>query len=145
MPETSTFFNFDLPTVFSAITLLVAIISPLLCSISNNIHSTKIKKLELSYEKQISYYNKQQSVFSSFLEFTSKQLETDYKTEKIEYIHAYHELLLYTPEKYWNNFESLYNYILKRDKTNATAELSSVTKILGKILRESERALPKLW
>lgn len=44
----------------SAITLCVAIVCPVLVTIINSIHSTQIRKLELKYDKQLSYYQKQQ-------------------------------------------------------------------------------------
>lgn len=83
-----------LELALSAITLCVAIVCPVLVTIINSIHSTQIRKLELKYDKQLSYYQKQQSVFNHFLEFASKQLETNYPSEKIEYIRSYHELFL---------------------------------------------------
>ena len=136
--------TFDWQMTISAITLIVAIVSPVLVTIINNFHATEIRKLELRYEKQFSYYNKQQDVFNTFLEFASKQLETNYQSERIEYIRSYHELFLYTPEKYWKDFEELNNSFLSRDKSIAQSNLSSVTKILGKILQESDLAFPKL-
>lgn len=136
--------TFDWQMTISAITLIVAIVSPVLVTIINNFHATKIRKLELRYEKQFSYYNKQQDVFNTFLVFASKQLETNYQSERIEYIRSYHELFLYTPEKYWKDFEELNNSLLLRDKSIAQSNLSSVTKILGKILQESDLAFPKL-
>lgn len=56
-----------LELAISAITLCVAIICPVLVTILNNFHATHMRKLELKYEKQFSYYRKQQSVFNRFL------------------------------------------------------------------------------
>lgn len=141
MPETNTF---DYSFVISAITLIVAIFSPVLVTVLNNIHSTKIKKIELKYEKQFSYYQKQQDVFNTFLKFASKQIESNYSGKKIEYIRSYHELLLYTPEECWEDFKPLHDAIISRNTTVATSKLSSVTKTLGRILQESDRKFPKL-
>ena len=45
-----------LELALSAITLCVAIVCPVLVTIINSIHSTQIRKLELKYDKQLSYY-----------------------------------------------------------------------------------------
>ena len=71
--------NFNLSYVVSGITLIVAIISPVIVTMLNNYHNSKIRKLELYYQKQLSYYQKQESVFSSFLESASKQITNQKK------------------------------------------------------------------
>lgn len=43
--------NFDWSYVISGITLVVAIVSPVLVTILNNYHNSKIRKLELDYQK----------------------------------------------------------------------------------------------
>lgn len=139
---TTSIFNWNL--VISSITLIVAIISPVLVTIVNNIHSTKIRKLELRYKKQNSYYTKQQSIFENYLNAISKQLESNYESERIEYIRCYHELFLYVPDCYWQDIEDLHKLILNRDKKGATALLNKVTKSLGKVLQESDRKFPEL-
>lgn len=131
-------------TIISAITLIVAIVSPVLVTILNNRHNTKLKNLELKYEKYISYYQKQETVFNKFINYASKRLEANYQSERVEYIHCYNELFLYTPEKYWKDFEELNNLIISREKDDATEKLSSVSKTLGEILRESDQLFPKL-
>lgn len=131
-------------TIISAITLVVAIISPVLVTVLNNLHGTKLKKLELKCEKYISYYQKQETVFSKFIDYASKQLEANYQSERVEYIHCYNELFLYTPEKYWKDFEELNRLIISRSKDGATQKLSSVSKTLGEILQESDQLFPKL-
>lgn len=132
-----------LELAISAITLCVAIVCPVLVTIINSIHSTQIRKLELKYDKQISYYQKQQSLFNHFLEFASKQLETNYPSEKIEYIRSYHELFLYVPSEYWDQLSSLHDSLLNR-KNDSSEKLLTVTQTLGKILQESDRLFPKL-
>lgn len=132
-----------LELAISAVTLCVAIICPVLVTIVNSVHSTHIRKLELKYEKQLSYYQKQQSVFTCFLEFASKQLETNYQSERIEYIRSYHELVLYVPSKYWRQLSSLHESLLNR-RNGSSEKLLAVTQTLGKILQESEQLFPKL-
>lgn len=124
--------------IISAITLVVAIISPVIVTILNNLHSVKMRKLELNHEKKLKYFQKQQEVFNNFLQATSCQIETDYTTSRTEFIRAYSELMLYIPDIYWDKFNDIYNFVDKRDKASAIKELSSVTKILGKILQEAD-------
>lgn len=132
-----------LELAISAITLCVAIICPALVTIVNSVHGTQMRKLELKYEKQLSYYQKQQSVFNCFLEFASKQLEANYPSERIEYLRSYHELVLYVPSEYWEQLSSLHDSLLNR-KNDSSEKLIAVTQTLGKILQESEKLFPKL-
>lgn len=142
MPKNiSTVFDWNL--LISAITLIVAIASPVLVTIVNNMHNAKIRKLEMKFERQTIYSNRQHSVFQNYLDKISHQLETDYQSEKIEYLRCYHELFLYLPECYWPDIEKLHNYILNRDNKNASQLLNQVTKTLGKVLRESDLQFPK--
>jgi hypothetical protein len=136
--------NFDWSYVISGITLVVAIVSPVLVTILNNYHNSKIRKLELDYQKQLSYYQKQEAVFSSFLESASKQINADYQSERVEYMQSYNHLFLYSPEEYWEQFKKLNEAVIKRDKDESTKLLSSTAVSLGKILQESALMFPKL-
>ena len=110
----------------------------------NNYHNSKIRKLELYYQKQLSYYQKQESVFSSFLESASKQVVADYQSEKVEYMRYYNQLFLYTPEEYWEQFKKLNESVVNRNKGESEKLLFSTAVSLGKILQESALMLPKL-
>lgn len=136
--------NFDWSYVISGITLVVAIVSPVIVTILNNYHNSKIRKLELHYKKQLSYYQKQESVFSSFLESASKQIVADYQSEKVEYMRYYNQLFLYAPEEYWEQFKKLNESVVNRNKDESEKLLSSTAISLGKILQESDLMFPKL-
>lgn len=136
--------NFDWNNAIPAITLIVAIVSPIMVAIMNNIHNTKIRKLELKYKKQTSYFQKQQSVFDNYILYASKQIDTNYQSEHIEYIRYYGEMFMYVPEYHWGELETLHKYIQNKDKKNANQQLIKVTKILGLVLRESDLRFPKL-
>lgn len=136
--------NFNWSYVVSGITLIVAIISPVIVTILNNYHNSKIRKLELYYQKQLSYYQKQESVFSSFLESASKQVVADYQSEKVEYMRYYNQLFLYTPEEYWEQFKKLNESVVNRNKGESEKLLFSTAVSLGKILQESALMFPKL-
>lgn len=136
--------NIDWNTVVPQITLAVAIISPVVVAIVNNAHNSKIRRLELKYEKQTSYFHNQQSIFDNYVLYASKQIEADYQSERTEYMRYYGELFMYVPECYWNELETLHKYIQNRDKQNAKVQLINVTKTLGKTLQESDLKFPKL-
>ncbi len=135
-------FNWNL--VISAVTLIVAIFSPVIVTVLNSAHNTKIRKLELKYEKQSSYFLNQQSVFDNYIAFAAKQIESDYQSERTEYMRYYGELFMYVPEYYWGELETLHKYIQSRDRQNAKNQFVNVTKTLGKTLQESDLKFPKL-
>lgn len=130
--------DFNWNIAITAITLIVAIISPVIVAIVNNAHNTKIRKLELKYKSKTSYFQNQQSVFDNYILYVSKQIEANYQSERTEYIHYYGELFMYVPECYWKEIEALDKHIQSRDKQNAKYQLVKITKILGKILQESD-------
>lgn len=138
------FENFDWNTAIASITLVVAIISPVVVAVLNNIHNTKIKRLELKYQKQTSYFHNQQSAFDNFVLYASKQIHSDYQSERIEYMRYYGEMFMYVPECYWHELEILHKHIQSKDKQNAKQQFEKVTKILGKVLQESDLKFPKL-
>lgn len=136
--------NIDWNTVVPQITLAVAIISPVVVAIVNNAHNSKIRRLELKYEKQTSYFHNQQSIFDNYVLYASKQIEADYQSERTEYMRYYGELFMYVPESYWKELEKLNRYIQEKNKQASMQQLITVTKILGKILQESDLKFPKL-
>lgn len=134
----------NLSIIIPAITLMVSIVSPVIVALINNVHNSHMKRMELKYEKLSSYYEKQQEVFSNFLSSVSRQIESNYQSQRIEYIRCYNELFLYTPSKYWDEFQKLNELILSRNTSEAKVKLSSVAKTLGKILQISEKQFPKI-
>lgn len=120
----------------------VAIITPAVTTYLNNRFQLKMRKLEFAFQKQNDYYEKQRSCIENFLSFASKQIETNYQSERIEFLKCYHELLLYLPSKDWEKVKSLYHLITKGNKEQSIKLLYEVTEILAARLKESLQKLP---
>lgn len=130
--------------IIPAITLIVSIVSPVLVCIINNIHNTKIHKMDLNFQNKTSYIQKQQEVFDSFLKYTSKRINK-YCTSSVveEYTRLYNVVFLYTPSKYWKEFQKLDGMIASTNTIVLEKQLNCVAMILAEILRESDRKHPK--
>lgn len=134
----------DIQVIISGITLVVAVTTPFLANIVANIHDTKIKKLNLRFQKQSSYFQKQQNLFSAFISSASHYIESAYPSDKTDFVHLSNEILLYTPEYVWDDIQKLCDLIHSRESKKATAQLTVVTKLLGKVLEESNQQFPQL-
>lgn len=123
------------------IALAVAIIAPSITTLINNRFQLKLKRLELNFSKQSDYYEKQRLCVENFLIYASKQIDTNYESERIEFRKSFHELLLYIPNEDWNSIKELYGLILSKNPT-AKEKLYSVTEILALQLQESSQKFP---
>jgi len=119
----------------------VAVITPAITTFLNNRFQLKLRKLEQSFSKQSIYYEKQKTCVESFLIFASKQIETDYQSERIEFCKCFHELLVYIPKEDWPRVKNLYDSITQRNK-QAKQQLYDVTEILALRLQESSQKFP---
>lgn len=119
----------------------VAVITPAVTTYLNNRFQLKLKKMEQNYSKQSSYYEKQRICIESFLSLASKQIETDYESERIEFRKCFHELLLYLPKEDWEQVKDLYESIESRNK-NSNQKLYDATEILALRLQESSQKFP---
>lgn len=119
----------------------VAVLTPAVTTFLNNQFQLKLKKMELKFSKQSEFYEKQRSCIEHFLTFASKQIETNYETERIEFCKCYHELLLYLPKQDWNKIKTLYVAITKR-KSESVDQLYDVTQILALRLQELSQEFP---
>ena len=119
----------------------VAVITPAVTTYLNNRFQLKLKKMEQNYSKQSSYYEKQRVCIESFLSLASKQIETDYESERIEFCKCFHELLLYLPKEDWEQVKDLYESIESRNK-NSNQKLYDATEILALRLQESSQKFP---
>ena len=119
----------------------VAVITPAVTTYLNNRFQLKLKKMEQNYSKQSSYYEKQRICIESFLSLASKQIETDYESERIEFCKCFHELLLYLPKEDWEQVKDLYESIESRNK-NSNQKLYDATEILALRLQESSHKFP---
>lgn len=118
------------------IALVVAIITPVFTARLNNYFQLEMKKLDYKFSKQTEYYHYQKACFENFIKFASKQIESDYKHEKIDFCECFHEMLIYLPSNNWDEAKSLYDAIINR-KSDAHEKLYLFTQILASQLQES--------
>lgn len=118
------------------IALVVAIAAPVFTTRLNNYFQFKMKELDFKFSKQTEYYQYQKVCFEKFIKFASKQIESDYKSERVEFCECFHEMLIYLPSNSWDEAKSLYDSIVNR-KADAREKLYSFTQILASQLRES--------
>lgn len=122
----------------SWIALIVAIISPAITTYLNNRFQLKAKSIDYKFSKQSEYYQYQKNCYENFIKFASKQIETDYKSERIEFCECFHKMLLYLPKSNWGEAKTLYESITNRNP-DALEKLYCFTKTLGAQLQESWR------
>ena len=118
------------------IALVVAIAAPVFTARLNNDFQLKMKELDFKFSKKTEYYQYQKVCFEKFIKFASKQIESDYKSERIEFCECFHEMLIYLPGNSWDEAKSLYDSIVNR-KADAREKLYSFTQILALQLQES--------
>ena len=99
----------------SWIALIVAIISPAITTYLNNRFQLKAKSIDYEFSKQSEYYQYQKNCYENFIKFASKQIETDYKSERIEFCECFHKMLLYLPKSNWDEAKTLYESITNRN------------------------------
>lgn len=118
------------------IALIVAIAAPVFTARLNNYFQLKMKELDFKFSKQTEYYQYQKVCFEKFIKFASKQIESDYKSERVEFCECFHEMLIYLPCNSWDEAKPLYDSIVNR-KADAREKLYSFTQILASQLKES--------
>lgn len=118
------------------IALVVAIVAPVFTARLNNYFQLKMKELDFKFFKQTEYYQYQKVCFEKFIKFASKQIESNYKSERIDFCECFHEMLIYLPDNSWDEAKSLYDSIVNR-KSDAREKLYSFTQTLASQLQES--------
>ncbi len=131
----------DWSAVASWIALVVAVATPAITNYLNNLFQSEMKKLDFKFSKQSDYYNCKKSAYENFIKYASKQIESDYKHEKIDLCECFHEMLFYLPNENWEEANSLYKSIIER-KPESKEKLYKFTKILAEQLKESWKQFP---
>ena len=111
------------------ITVLVAILSPTFTAIINNRYALKMEK-----EKFIRTERKQ--IFHDYLTATSIYITHSNLTEKMHYLELKELVFLYTSEPIWNEIEKLDGFVKNHNTENAHEQLSYLSKLLAKDLRQ---------
>lgn len=126
--------NTDWSAIAAWIALAVAIISPILTALINNIHEHKMKKLEFALSREV-------DVISEYLDVTSKEILISGVSEN--YNKIYSKIFFYVPKSVWAEIEELNRLMLSgkesnaifADKTKCTEMLISISKKLNKELK----------
>ena len=126
--------TFDWNLAISAITLLAAILSPIITTCVNNRHLRQIKQMELNNEKRTKNYYESVDVIRSYLFVVSTFLHGDGNiSEYEEYSHA---IYLYIPSKKWGLIQKMDNAIRKYDKEQIFALYEVITKSLAEEIEQ---------
>lgn len=137
--------NSSLQVIIAGITLTVAVVTPFLANVATNIHDTKIHKLDLKFQKQSAYLQKQQEVFSEFINISSQYIiDSRYSSDKAAFMKIANEILLYVDSNTGAEIKKLCDFVYSRKNDEATKQLTAVTELLGLLLKESELQFPKL-
>lgn len=123
--------NIDWSAIAAWIALAVAIISPVLTALINNIHEHKMKKLEFVLSREV-------DMISEYLDVTSKEILISGVSEN--YSKIYSKIFFYVPKSIWAEIEELNRLMLSgkesnvffADKTKCMEMLISISKKLNK-------------
>ena len=101
----------DLTISISVIVALCAILSPIITSIINNIHHTKIKKLELNYQLYETHTLHVREIFENYLTSLGKCINYINPTDAKEYNTYYSLALVYSPESLKEKMNEIHKHI----------------------------------
>ena len=90
--------NIDWSAVAAWIALAVAIISPILTAIINNVHERKMKKLEFALSREV-------DMISEYLDITSREILISGISDN--YNKIYSKIFFYVPRSVWAEIEEL--------------------------------------
>lgn len=117
-------------TVLSAITLVVAIISPVVVACVNNRHQTKIRKIDFYLEHRARVIEQYLSALGEITHGIIGHSESFKKAGKNSA-----EMYLYVPEKHWDILDKIESLISQRTFSDANAqELCILSRELCKAL-----------
>jgi len=115
----------DWSAIISAITLLAAILSPVVTTIINNRHQAKLKK-------QAFFDSHRAEVIENFIRYTGSVNEvSSYAEDFREYGKRSKEIYLYIPEHLWHYVDSIDNAIFESEYKNASKLLANFCKELN--------------
>lgn len=122
--------TFDWSATAAWIALAIAIISPIITSIINNKHATKIKKMDFDFSTR-------SKMISEYVEITSREILKSGVSD--DYRKIFSQIFLYVPKSTWNDIEKLNSLMLNgkesskifADKNECTAMLINICKKLN--------------
>lgn len=121
--------------------LIIAIITPAITLLLNNIHQRKLKKLEIKYKSERDYYHLCKLAYEDFIKQASSYI-LYCCGDGAAYYRAYNNLFLYVPAEYWKDLGEL-DQIMSSPLEDKSASLNNITKTLAWLLREQRARIPK--
>lgn len=110
--------------IVALIAAISAIIAPTITAIVNNIHQSRMRKIELYEEKRISAINDYVALVSRFLQNTTYDNASDMGN-------AMNAIFLYAPQHTWDDIKEL-NHLVDTDNfAEAKAKLADVAMLLS--------------
>ena len=120
--------NIDWSAVAAWIALAVAIISPILTAIINNVHERKMKKLEFALSREV-------DMVSEYLDITSREILISGISDN--YNKIYSKIFFYVPNSAWAEIEEL-NRIMTSGK-ESDAIFADKDKCMEKLISISKK------
>lgn len=120
--------NIDWSAVAAWIALAVAIISPILTAIINNVHERKMKKLEFALSREV-------DMVSKYLDITSREILISGISDN--YNKIYSKIFFYVPKSVWAEIEEL-NRIMTSGK-ESDAIFADKDKCMEKLISISKK------
>lgn len=110
----------DLTVTISVIIALCAIISPILTAIINNMHQTKIKKMELKQQEYTDTVIHQREFFENYLKHAGRCIYFADPDAQKDYGEYYFSALMYAPDDLKSDMVEANRLMLKNDLDKAS-------------------------
>lgn len=126
--ENNTFDWNTFSCIFAIVIGIIAFISPIITAIINNIHQTKMKKLDM-------YEIEKRTVLSNFIKACEDfMLQGEYVSTKLwsAYYSSMHQLFIYFDIPDYSIFSQLKDVIKQGNIFNSNQELTKIVKVLSK-------------
>lgn len=117
----------DLTVTISVIIALCAIVSPVLTTIINNCHQTKIKKLELKQQEYRNTIIHQRDFFENYLKHAGRCIYYADSEALKDYGEHYFSALMYAPDDLKADMIEANQLMLKDDWDNASVLIEKLT------------------
>lgn len=132
MNET-TFFD---PTItLSVVIALCAIISPILTTVLNNAHQTKIKKMEMKQQIYRDTVIKKRTVFEDYLRYTGAFIRSYNAETAKDYGNAYGLALMYAPPQIQSHISSINSLLFNEEHQAASTQLEELAPMIHTMLQ----------
>lgn len=128
--------NIDLTVTISVILTLTAIASPIATSIINNIHDSKIKKLELRNKHLQTTIHHRNEIFENYLRYAGRCIAVADINASKEYYEYYFLSLLYVSDELRAEMKVIHQYIENGEYEKTVASLQQITPKLYGLLQE---------